>query len=442
MFYGGSAGCGKSFLLLLVASTNHQKSIIFRREYPQLKGIEDESLALFAGRGTYNRSEKIWRFYDGRQIEFGAVQLDKDKEKYQGRAHSLKCYDEITHFTKSQYTFLIGWTRTTNPGERTRVICTGNPPTSAEGDWVIDYWGPWLDERHLNPAKPGELRWYTNLDGQQIEVPDGTPFMHKGVLTTPKSRTFIPGTVYDNPYLLNTGYVANLQALPEELREKYLEGKFSSSREDYPMQVIPSAWVVAAQERWKQRVKPHLQCSKIGVDVARGGKDRTVFTKLYGNWFAPQIVHKGTTTPDGNLVVSLLIPELEFQTKVNVDVIGVGSSVYDQLRVNRIIAYAVNSAEKSEALDRSRQLSFYNKRAEMWWKFREALDPETGIELAIPEDRELLADLTATRWQMTPRGIQVEPKDKIIERIGRSPDKADSMIYALVEEQPFAYGTF
>lgn len=52
------------------------------------------------------------------------------------------------------------------------------------------------------------------------------------------------------------------------------------------------------------------------------------------------------------------------------------------------------------------------------------------MELALPPDRELRADLTAPRWNMTPRGIQVESKDDVKQRIGRSPDAGDAVVLA------------
>lgn len=430
LFYGGQAGGGKTDLLLGLAHTSHQRTIIFRRENKQLRGIEDRSVELFYKLGNYNRTDKVWRFHDGRVIEFAGVELEHDKEKYQGRPHDLKSFDEITHFTKSQFEYIIGWVRSAREGQRCRVIVTGNPPTSAEGDWVIDYWGPWLDERHPNPALPGELRWFTTIDGKDREVESGEPFEHDGQLIYPKSRTFIPASIDDNPYLRESGYKATLQALPKELREKFLEGKFTSSREDDPWQVIPSQWVMLAMKRWRERRKPSVRCSCIGVDVARGGNDRTVLTKRYGNWFDKQLQHPGTTTPDGPHVAGLVMAELDDGTDINVDVIGVGTSVYDLLKIYKLNVHPINSSEASEETDRTKQLSFFNKRAEMWWKLREALDPETGDELAIPDDRELLSDLTAPRWEYTTRGIKIEAKDHIKERIGRSPDLGDSLVYA------------
>ena len=59
----------------------------------------------------------------------------------------------LTQFTETQFRYLIAWNRSVDSNQRCRVVCTGNPPTEAEGQWVIDYWGPWLDEHHPNPAE-------------------------------------------------------------------------------------------------------------------------------------------------------------------------------------------------------------------------------------------------------------------------------------------------
>jgi hypothetical protein len=115
---------------------------------------------------------------------------------------------------------------------------------------------------------------------------------------------------------------------------------------------------------------------------------------------------------------------------VNIDVIGVGASVYDLAVGAGLDAFGLDARAASDARDKSGQLGFSNKRAEWWWKLREALDPLTGDDLAIPPDRELMADLTAARWSAKIRGIQIEEKDEIIERIGRSPDKGESLILA------------
>ena len=101
-------------------------------------------------------------------------------------------------------------------------------------------------ERHGH-KKPGELRWYATLpNGNEIERADGTPFKDGHELIKPKSRTFIPARVKDNPDLRNTGYISTLQALPQPVRSQVLHGDFTAGIQDDPWQVIPTAWVEAS----------------------------------------------------------------------------------------------------------------------------------------------------------------------------------------------------
>jgi hypothetical protein len=340
------------------------------------------------------------------------------------------------------FRFVTGWNRSTEPGQRCRVVCTGNPPCSAEGDWVIGYWGPWLAPTHPRPAKPGELRWFTTIGGRDAELPDGGPVVVGGERVTPRSRTFIPARVQDNPYLVEAGYVARLQALPEPLRSKMLYGDFAKGREDDPYQVIPSGWVGAAQERWEGAPRRDIPMSAMGVDVARGGEDKTVLAMRHGHWIDKLRTCPGASTPDGPAVAALVLANRRDGATINVDVVGVGTSVYDHLRGTVGGVVPINGAERSDATDRSGELRFVNLRAELWWKAREALDPAGGQGLCLPPDRELLADLCAPRWRLTPRGIQVEAKEDLAKRIGRSPDKGDAVVYALAAKSMPGMGIF
>jgi hypothetical protein len=454
VFYGGAAGGGKTDLLLGAARLEHRRAIIFRRIYPSLSAIVERSKAIYAppptesedapcsdastlmastpmAPGSYNEAKFRWTFKDGRIIRFAHIQFEKNKSDYQGQPYDFYGFDEITEFSESIFRFVTGWNRTTEPNQRCRVVCTGNPPTSAEGDWVISYWGPWLDPSHPNPAKPGALRWVTTIAGRDAELPNGDPIEVGGELVRPRSRTFIPAKVQDNPYLVEAGYVARLQALPEPLRSKLLYGDFSKGREDNPYQVIPSEWVRLAQERWEAAPEPNTPMSAMGVDVARGGEDKTVIAMRYGAWVDNLQSYPGASTPDGPAVAALVLSHRRDKAIINVDVIGVGTSVYDHLKGVTSNVVPINGAGRSEAKDRSGELGFVNLRAEMWWKLREALDPASGEDICLPPDRELLVDLCAPQWKLAVRGIQIESKEDLIKRIGRSPDKGDAVVYAI-----------
>jgi len=447
VYFGGSAGGGKSFLLILLALTQHRKSIIFRREYPQLKEMIDESRSLLRGTtAKFNGQSMLWRgIPGGRQLEFGACQHEDDKHRYQGRPHDLKAFDEISAFSESQYRFLIGWARSTKKNQRVRVMACGNPPMNTDGEWVIRRWGAWLDPQHRNPAKHGELRWYAVIDGDDVEREDGQPFEWKGETIQPRSRTFIPARLSDNPYLVNTDYEATLQGLPEPLRSQLLYGDFNISVEDNPYQVIPTEWIRQAQRLWETSEKPDIPLSTLGCDVARGGKDQTILSKRYGHWYAPLIKIPGSQSKDGNAVATFIkgaLEEKEQDTTIIIDIIGVGASPYDILVSNAMNVIGYNAASKSRATDKTGKLHFANKRAESWWQFREALDSLNGEGIALPPDPELLSDLCAPRWKLTARGIQVESKDEIIKRLGRSPDCGDAVVMAKENQDISKYLVF
>lgn len=430
--YGGAAGGGKSFLAIGKALTQHRKVMILRREATQLTGIIDDMTTLLGSRDGYNGQERIWRMPDGRQIEFGSVPNLGDEARYQGRPHDLLVFDEAANFLEIQVRFLLGWLRTTIPDQRCQALLTFNPPTTAEGRWIVAFFAPWLDPKHPNPAQPGELRYFAMIDGEEVEVPTGKPFTHGVDLVTPMSRTFIPSRISDNPYLMGTGYMATLQAMPEPLRSQMLYGDFQAGIEDDPWQVIPTAWVEAAQARWKRPDKLPAMDS-LGVDVARGGRDNTLLARRHGMWFDVPLVYPGKATPDGPSVAGLSIAAKRDDAVIHIDVIGVGSAPYDFLNEAGQQVVGVNVAESATGTDKSGRLRFKNLRSELWWRMREALDPTNNTGIALPPDRELLADLCAPTWELSGSTIYVASREQIIDRIGRSPDYGSAYVLALID---------
>lgn len=429
--YGGAAGGGKTDLACGKSLTQHQKVLVLRREATQLTGIIDRFTELIGSRDGYNGQDRIWRL-PGKQIEFGSTPNVDDWNKYQGRPHDLLVFDEAANFLESQVRALLGWLRSVDPKQRCQALLTFNPPTSAEGRWITDFFAPWLDPKHPNPAAPGELRYFAMIDGKEVEVPDGTPFRHGVDLVTPMSRTFIPSRISDNPYLMGTGYMATLQAMPEPLRSQMLYGDFQAGIEDDPWQVIPTAWVEAAQARWKRPDKL-APMDSMGVDVARGGRDSTIIARRHGMWFDTPLAHPGSATPDGPTVAGLSIAASRDDAVIHIDVIGVGSSPYDFLNEARQQVIGVNVSESAQGVDKSGRLRFKNLRSELWWRMREALDPANNTGICLPPDPRLLADLCAPTWELSGSTIYVASREQIIERIGRSPDYGSAYILALID---------
>lgn len=436
--YGGAAGGGKTDLACGLALTRHMRSIIYRREGVQLAGILQRLEQILGTNNGHSTQKKLWKLPD-RTIEYGGVTHLGDEKKYQGRPHDLKVFDEVTEFLEYQVRFLMGWLRSEDPNIHCQVLMTFNPPTTAEGRWVLDFFGPWLKKDHPNPAKPGELRWYTTdpKTGKDMECDGPEPITINDELVYPISRTFIPAKVEDNPYYMESGYKSVLQALPEPLRSQMLKGDFMAGVEDDEFQVIPTLWVELAVVRWhKMTERADFELGpmdSIGVDVARGGKDKTILARRHGCYFQELVKKDGTLTPDGPTVVSQIMQIRRDQAVVHIDIIGWGSSPYDFLVDAEIQTVGLNSAVSSVAASREGNLPFFNLRAELWWKMREALDPENGDDLCLPPDNDLLVELCSPKWTHKKSGIQVESKEEIKKRIGRSTDHADAVIYANVE---------
>lgn len=458
--FGGAAGGGKSALVAGLALEDHTRSLILRHQKVQTNKFVQDFAKVLGNTDGYSSQKSAWEF-NGRLVEFGGLENPGDEEKWQGRDHDLKAFDEVTQMAEAQVRYVMGWARTDKQGQRVRVLMTFNPPTTAEGRWVIRFYAPWLDKKHPNPAKPGELRWFATVgENPDYELPverRGDPFViiggepvydfnpadHSPVeIVYPKSRTFILSRVTDNPYYMATGYISTLQSLPEPLRSQMLSGDFGAGVEDDEWQVIPTEWVEMAMDRWRPR-HAKGEMDSIGVDAARGGnygsslgavgKDKMVISRRHGRWFDELVRIKGVNVNTGSLAAAQVILHRHDLAPVHIDVVGIGTSPYDSLCENEIHTIPMNGAAATMERDSSGLFKFYNLRALWWWKLREALDPANPDPLFLPDDAELLADLTAPRWTLTKGGILIESKDHIKKRLLRSPDSGDAVVYALVQ---------
>ena len=433
--FGGSAGGGKTDLAIGLGLCQHQKVSIFRQTGTELPAIIDRLSEILGTRDGWDRHGILrTKRHDGVpvQIELGSFPNHGDEEKYRGRPNDLLVFDEASQMRSRAVQFLMGWNRTVDPAQRCRVLMCFNPPQRAEGRWVVSYFAPWLDRKHPRPAEPGELRWFATIDGKDCEVPTGEAIEHKGETIRPSSRTFIPSRITDNPHLMATGYMRKLMAMPEPLRSQLLYGDFTAGTMDDPFQVIPTGWVEAAQARWVKplRLEP---MDSVGVDVARGGQDETVIARRHGAWFDEPLAFKGSQTPDGPAVAGLVVAHARDRAVIHVDVIGVGASPYDFLVQQRQQVVGVNVSERSLATDKSGRLRFKNMRSELWWKMREFLDPTNNTGAVLPPSPRLLADLTAPLWSVSGDKLEVQSREEIVEKLGRSPDYASAYCLALID---------
>lgn len=433
LLYGGEPGGGKTSLLLGLAFNNHRRSLIMRRQYTDLSSIVEEAIKFNGSRKGYNGSPPpSLKISPEKFIEFGAAARVGDEQHWQGNPHDFIGFDEGTQFAEQQIRFLMGWLRCADdPNQRTRVVIATNPPLSAEGAWVVQMFAPWLDPRHPNPAKVGELRWYvTDAEGHDLEVDGPEPYLLGEKYVNPLSRTFIPASVNDNPYLAQTNYQAQLDAMVEPFRS-ILMGGFMASFRDADNQCIPTSWVRDAQKRWTTRPRLGVPMCAIGVDVAQGGTDTSVLAPRHDDWFAPLIEKPGRDTPLGRDIAGMIVAHRQDGAVIVLDMGGgYGGATYECLLENNIPVVAYKGCTAVESRTKDRQLKFVNKRTEAYWRLREALDPsqEGGSTMMLPDDPVLTADLTAPTFEITKQGIKLETKEDLVKRLGRSPDKGDAVV--------------
>jgi len=212
-------------------------------------------------------------------------------------------------------------------------------------------------------------------------------------------------------------------------------GEFAASAQDG---VIPLAWVEAANERWlgwqeSGEKAPPFTC--VGVDVARSGSDKTICALRHERFITElREGSRADTMAVTGQVAGILRAGGGYAA---VDVIGIGAGVVDRLREQGFEVLAFNAAAATPLLDSSRELGFANCRSAAWWTLRELLDPANGWQIALPPDDLLTGGLTSPRWRETSSGrIQVESKEQIRQRLGRSTDHGDAVIQAFWSPPP------
>lgn len=224
-------------------------------------------------------------------------------------------------------------------------------------------------------------------------------------------------------------------------------GNFAQEEADV---LIPLHWIESAMKRYQQAIaKSDMRVDQIGLDVARRGGDSSVIAKRSGNIILPlEKYGKIDTMEASGLVVPYLNrnPELP----VVVDVVGVGGGTFDRLTElfpDNDYLFPFHAQAKTDFVDATGQWMFSDSYSAAWWNVREMLDPSNPRKLdallCLPPDKHLPAELSAPSWKVNSAGkIQVEQKEKVKDRLGRSPDSADAVVMAcwgeLIQDAEFA----
>lgn len=235
--YGGAAGGGKTYALLL-ESLRHTRnpnfgSVIFRRQSIQITqegGLWDSSFEVYGGiKGALPKTSprRHWRFRSGARVNFAHIDGDKDLSKWQGSQIALIGYDELTHFTKRQFFYMLSRNRS-GCGVKPYIRATCNPDADS---WVAEFISWWIDPNTGYPIseRSGKIRYMVRVNEAIIWANTKKELVADGINERDiKSVTFIASTIEDNKILLQTdpGYLANLKALPLVERERLLKGNW------------------------------------------------------------------------------------------------------------------------------------------------------------------------------------------------------------------------
>lgn len=176
---------------------------------------------------------------------------------------------------------------------------------------------------------------------------------------------------------------------------------------------------------------------RLGIDVARGGVDRSCFVLRKGlKAYMPETVGSDLNGPALAGIASKMQMDHRVERIFVDDTGGFGSSVVDSLEQHPHI-----DVTPIKYNSRAQDPRYFNKRTEMWMRMRDWV--RKGGQ--IPKDPGLAEELSAVRFFSRGGIIRLEEKDQVKSRLGRSPDKADALAQTFADvEQPsfFAeYGT-
>jgi predicted phage terminase large subunit-like protein len=235
--YGGAAFGGKTFGLLLepLRHTHNGKfgAVIFRREQAQVTnegGLWDTAIGIYPSFGAVPRTHPRlqFRFPGGARVNFAGLQTESDVLDWQGGQIALMCFDELTHFTRGQFFYMLSRNRSMS-GVRPYIRATTNPDADS---WVAEFIAWWIDQDTglPIPERSGVVRWFVRVNDTIMWADSAAELAEKYAtpLEDAKSVTFISAKATDNKIGLekDPGYMANLKALSHVERARLLDGNW------------------------------------------------------------------------------------------------------------------------------------------------------------------------------------------------------------------------
>lgn len=257
--YGGAAGGGKTYALILEPTRHfhnaHFGAVIFRKNSTQVRnegGLWHESTKVYSRLNAHPRQAYLeWIFPAGGRVKFGHLEHERSVYDWQGSQLAFIGFDELTHFTETQFTYMLSRNRSTC-GVKPYVRATCNPDVNS---WVRKWVDWYIDPQGFPiPERSGIIRWFIRKNDVMHwgSSREGLIAEH-GAEEIPKSFTFISSKITDNKILMekDPAYIGNLRALSRVERERLLDGNWNIKasagnyfrREWFPMiDVLPQGW--------------------------------------------------------------------------------------------------------------------------------------------------------------------------------------------------------
>lgn len=395
---GGAAGVGKTYAELLEPIYHkHIKdftAMIFRRTSVQIRnpgGLWDKSADMYRRLGAKPREQQMdWVFPSGALVKFSHLEYESNVYDHQGSEYCLIIFDELTHFTKKQFFYLLSRNRSMC-GVKPYIRATCNPDPDS---FVAELISWWIDPETGYPIREraGVHRYflvdndnYVWGDSKQ-EVIDKCPHIFDSLKALNmdqnefvKSITFIPGDIYENKKLLNINpaYMANLMAQSEEEQIRLLRGNWKIRTD-----LLSLMDYAAIENLFHNSYPANTNNRYITVDAARFGNDfLTAFV-----WFGWRVVKLVIMTKcDANTAVAMLERERKtfniLKGNVMVDQDGVGDGI---VKLGSYKGFHGGHAPYPvrEVKDKDGKENYVNRKTQCYYRFADRVNrQEVALDL-------------------------------------------------------------
>lgn len=378
---GGAAGVGKTWSLLMESIRHIDNkdfgAVFFRRTTPMIRnqgGLWDASLNFYGAiqGATPKESSLDWKFPSGAKVSFRHLEYEKNIHDWMGSEIPLIVFDELTHFTKGMFFYMLSRNRSLC-GVKPYVRATCNPDASS---WVAEFIDWWIDsDGYPDPAKQGRIRYfmvdsdkYIWGDTKQEVIEKGWYVLEDMVKRSGvnpeefiKSLEFVAGSIYDNKELLekNPAYLGNLNAQSDEVKQQLLHGNWKvkpSDNDIYHHEKFTDIFTNTFVEEGEK----YITC-----DVALKGSDKLVIFAWNGKRLIDAII---IGRSDGKEVIDAI------QKLASIHQVPESNILYDGDGVGGFVdGYIVGAQEFHNGGTPIDGENYQNKKTQMYYKSGDAV---------------------------------------------------------------------